>query len=213
MTKKSLNDHLVTYYKNKRLSPLLRQDLLAVMEENDKKGVGKEPRSFHLWPAAEAFFKARRFAYASLLLALGIVVWMVSGIPGNNAFRQELTVAVSNEIGMNHTKRFKVEFEDQTITGLIKQMDKLDFTLRMPARLSQSLTITGARYCSIRGRIAAQVHMTDSNGHYYTLYQTKLVDPLAAIEETSLHLDGVGYRLWHEDGVFFGFAGPPDFTF
>ena len=209
MSKKSLNDHLVTYYKTKKLSPQLRQDLLFVIEESDKKRVEGGTENFRLWSSFKSLFTPGRFVYASVLLLLGYVVWMVNGMPNNSGFQTELTAAISREIEMNHSKKFKVEFEEQTIVALVKQMDKLDFSLLMPARFAQTMKIVGARYCSIRGRIAAQIQMVDSNGRYCTLYQTRLVESLASIKNASMELGGVEYQLWHEKGVFFGFAGPP----
>ena len=209
MSKKSLNDHLVTYYENKKLSPQLRGDLLTVIEQSNKKREDRAASS-RLWLFFRNLFSPGRFAYASVLLLLGYVVWMVNGLPDNRTIQPELTAAISREIGMNHSKKFKVEFEGQTIAGLVKQMDKLDFQLLMPARFAQSMDIVGARYCSIRGRIAAQIQMVDGNGRYCTLYQTKLVEPLAAIKNASREYDGVEYLLWHEKGVFLGFAGPAE---
>ena len=127
MSKKSLNDHLVTYYKDKKLSPQLRGELLSLIEESNRKRVERGTVNFRLWPSFKQLFSPGRFAYASVLLLLGYVVWMVNGLSDNRSFQPELTAAISREIGMNHRKKFKVEFEEQTITGLVKQMDKLDF--------------------------------------------------------------------------------------
>ncbi|MCP4343197.1 MAG: hypothetical protein GY799_31070 [Desulfobulbaceae bacterium] len=207
MSRRTLNDHLVTYYKAKKLSPQLRENLLSVIEESGKRVEGETGR-LRVWSFLHGLFSPSRFAYASILLLLGYVAWMVNGLPDNQLFQTELTTAISREIEMNHRKKFKAEFEGETIVRLVKQMDKLDFSLLMPARFAQSMRITGARYCSIRGRIAAQIQMVDSKGRYCTLYQTRLVEPLGTIKKASLVLDGVDYKLWHEKGVFFGFAGP-----
>jgi hypothetical protein len=207
MSKKPLNDHLVTYYKAKKLSPQIREGLLSMIEKSEEK-VAERKEIFSRWWSFTRFFSTSRFAYASVVLLLGYVAWMVNGLSDIPVFQTELTTAISHEIEMNHRKQFKVEYEGQTIAGLVKQMDKLDFSLLMPASFAKTMRITGARYCSIRGRIAAQIQMVDSKGRYCTLYQTKLVETLASIKNASLELDGVEYKLWHEKGVFFGFAGP-----
>ena len=207
MSRKTLNDHLVTYYKAKKLSPEVREDLLSLIEKSEEKVEGVK-EDFITWRSFTSILSMNRFAYASILLLLGYVAWMVNGLSDIPLFQTELTTAISREIEMNHRKQFKVEYEGQTIAGLVKQMDKLDFSLMMPASLAKSMRITGARYCSIRGRIAAQIQMVDSKGRYCTLYQTKLVEPLVSIKNASLELDGVEYMLWNEKGVFFGFAGP-----
>jgi len=207
MSRKTLNDHLVTYYKAKKLSPEVREDLLSLIEKSEEKVEGVK-EDFIPWRSFTSILSMNRFAYASILLLLGYVAWMVNGLSDIPLFQTELTTAISREIEMNHRKQFKVEYEGQTIAGLVKQMDKLDFSLMMPASLAKSMRITGARYCSIRGRIAAQIQMVDSKGRYCTLYQTKLVEPLVSIKNASLELDGVEYMLWNEKGVFFGFAGP-----
>lgn len=210
MSKKSLNGHLVTYYTDKKISPQLRGELVSLIEESGRKRVEQEKVRFQLWPSLKMIFSSGRLAYLTVLLLLGYVAWMVNGLSDHRSFQPEITAAISREIEMNHSKKFRIEFEEHTLAGLAKQMDKLDFPLLMPASLEKSMSILGARYCSIRGRIAAQIQMVDSNGRYCTLYQTKLVEPLTSIEKTRIYLDNVEYLLWHEKGVFFGFAGPSE---
>lgn len=208
MSKKSLNDHMVTYYKEKKLPPDLRNNLLSTIQKSHQKEVAERRTPVAGWASLSKLLFSGRFAYASIVVLLGYVAWMVSDLPETRIFQNDLKVAISHEIEMNHRKKFNVEFKETSIAGLIKQMDKLDFSLVLPARFAQSMTITGARYCSIRGKIAAQIQMIDTDGKYCTLYQTRLVAPLSKINNALVMLDGVNYSLWHEEGVFLGFAGP-----
>ncbi len=59
-------------------------------------------------------------------------------------------------------------------------MDKLDFSI-LPAGglFSSSYNLLGGRYCSIRRALAAKLKFRNrESGEVYTLYITKLSDPL-----------------------------------
>lgn len=208
MKKQSLNDHLVTYYRQKKVSPQFRDDLLELIEGADSH-VSTAPVVEHSFlQNILSYLSPGRFAYASIFLLLGYVAWMVHGLASPQSYQAEYAESISREIAMNHSKQFSVEFEDSTVSGLTRLMDKLDFPLSLPEELAGSMKISGARYCSIKGRIAAQIQMVDSEGNYCTLYQTKLVEPLRKIKNSTMNLDGVKLLLWQEKGVFFGLAEP-----
>ncbi len=210
MTKKLLDEHLVTYYNAKKLTPERKKEMLALINNGNRKQIDSQKKESKLLHFLHLLFRPGNLAYAAVVLVFSYAAYHLAGVSYQSDFQTELSAAVSQEIAMNHTSRFKVDFREQTVAKLAKQMDKLDFTLLLPARLPSSLKITGARYCSIRGKIAAQIQMTDGEGNFYTLYQTKLVEPLTTIADTQLNLAGNSYKLWHENGVFFGFAGPAE---
>ncbi len=209
MKKRPINDHLVTYYQSKQLSHTHREDLLDFIEK-EQTATTTSPPTTDLWTTIRNYFSPGHFAYASIFLLLGYVAWMVNGLADHNTSPSDLTASISREIEMNHNKKFEVEFKEDSLPALAKLMDKLDFPLLIPDNLTASMRINGARYCSIKGRIAAQIQMIDSNGRYCTLYLTKLIEPLLHIKKSTINLDGVKLLLWQEKGVFFGFAQPDE---
>ena len=208
MAKQTLNEHLVTYYERKQLSELTLANLNAIIEESGE-GERKRWNRFRLsLPPLRRFLSPGVLAYASVLILLGYIAWMVTDEPGRDGVPVNLSKDIAREIAMNHRKLLAVEFISETIPDLSQQMSKLDFSLIRPGRLSEALTIVGARYCSIQGAIAAQIQLTDAAGHPYTLYQTRIRAPLTSIQEETFEFEGLQLKLWHENGIFLGLAGP-----
>jgi len=65
----------------------------------------------------------------------------------------------------------------------------------------------GGRYCSIQGRLAAQIKLEDEAGRVLTLYQTRFSEAFEGISEQRCELDGIQVRIWREGGLLFGLAG------
>ena len=83
----------------------------------------------------------------------------------------DFTRAVGQEIANNHRRDLAPEFFSGDCATIAKRMDRLDFDLRMPERLAdRGLRLVGARYCSVQGRIAAQLCLKDDAGRVHTLY-------------------------------------------
>lgn len=210
MAIKTLNDHLVTYYERKQLSPRTLASLKANIEEKDDERTRRNRFRLPLPPLRRFFFSPGVLVFASVLFFIGYIAWMVTYSPGRGGAPFDLSRAIAREIAMNHQKQFDVEFIAKTIPQLGQQMGKLEFSLIIPSRLSEAFNIIGARYCSIQGAIAAQIQLTDTAGHYYTLYQTRLEAPLTGIQDEAFEFEGLRLKLWHENRVFLGIAGPAE---
>lgn len=209
MEKKTLNECLKTYYERKSLSPGTLARLKSTVEETGK---GERKR----WSRLRSFlaspfryrFSTPGLAYASLLILLVYIAWMVTERPDGGGGRFDLSRAVAKEIAMNHRKQLGVEFGATTIADLHRRMNKLDFEPIRSVRVSKTFRMIGARYCSIQGGIAAQIQLADGSGRRYTLYQTRLVDPLTRLRSQALEIQDLRLRLWRENDVFLGLIGP-----
>jgi hypothetical protein len=208
MAKKTLNQHLATYYERKQLSPQTLANLKAILVEAGE-GEKKRWNRFHILrpPLRRFFFSPAVLAFVCVLIFLGYIALMVIDGPGKGDVLFNLSKAIAREIAMNHRQQLDVEFVANTFSDLGQQMKKLDFSPIMPDRLPEAFRIVGARYCSIQGGIASQIQLTDTAGHYYTLYQTRLEPPLIDIKDEVFDFDGLQLTLWQEDGVFLGLAG------
>jgi hypothetical protein len=120
------------------------------------------------------------------------------------------TDRIADEMSYNHNKRSPVDFASSDIGELRLLMDRLDFTLIGPERLvTHEWRLIGARYCSVRGRVAAQLRYENQrDGLSYTLYETVLPEGLAGEEvETSVFKRGNRVTLWKERGLLLGLVG------
>ena len=68
----------------------------------------------------------------------------------------------------------------------------------------------GARYCSIQGKLAAQLRLQDkASQKIYTLYQVSgnAYDLPSPHEVRTIDLDGIRVKIWQEKGVWLALAG------
>lgn len=77
------------------------------------------------------------------------------------------------EVATNHAKASEGTFDvGLGYEGLALAMNDLPFTLQEPSDPRfEELNLEGARYCSVRGEIAAQLNFVDATGARHTLYQ------------------------------------------
>ncbi|MBE1273712.1 hypothetical protein [Enterovibrio baiacu] len=79
----------------------------------------------------------------------------------------------------------------------------------MPSQLPvEKWVLLGGRYCSIDGKIAAQLHVKDlETDRVYTFYQAKLPQGSEAdMKNVETNVDGVNVSLWEENGLLMGLA-------
>ena len=65
----------------------------------------------------------------------------------------------------------------------------------------------GGRYCSIQGRLAAQIKLEDEHGSVLTLFQTNFDERFDGLTEVQRELDGIRIRVWREGDLLFALAG------
>ncbi|MAE97351.1 MAG: hypothetical protein CL910_22100 [Deltaproteobacteria bacterium] len=119
-----------------------------------------------------------------------------------------LAGSIRHEIVLNHRKNLAVEFDAEDYLGLREQMDRLDFALLRPQRFGGGeLQLLGGRYCSLQGRMAAQLKLEDEEGRVLTLYQTGFGEVFEGLPEEQRELDGIPIRIWREGDLLFGLAG------
>jgi len=133
-----------------------------------------------------------------------VVAAIVLVAVGLAATMQDTTESVGQEIAVNHLRALDPEFAVTRFDEISRHMERLDFEPRLPERIAErNLTVQGARYCSVQGRIAAQVRLTDSDGARYTLYMVRAIPRVRA--GTTTH-DGVEVELWNEGDLSIGLA-------
>ncbi len=193
MSDRRLRDDIRAYYHSKEPSHATVERLRAITAATGR----------HRSPGPRRLTVALNAA-AVLLLVAGLSIVLRDRHAGASA------EAIADEIAMNHNKRLDVELEATSYGELRRAMDRLDFSLVEPSRAGEhGLRLTGARYCSIRGQLAAQLRLETDDGEHVTLYQTALTGDLESLRRTRLRSGGLVIDLWQEDGVFLGMAQGP----
>ncbi|MCF6236663.1 MAG: hypothetical protein L3J70_09885 [Gammaproteobacteria bacterium] len=187
-----INKNIKNHYEKQVLSPEILARMRAMTGTQSQKKHG-------LWQASKYFAIA---ASCALVILTGVQLTNFSQTSGD-----ELIVRVAQEVAMNHNKQLASEFISDNYSKLAATMDKLDFIIKSPEQLKDSeYQLLGARYCSIQGRIAAQINLVNQHGESMTLYVTQLNDALSVLQNKSQSHENLLISNWHENGLFYSLA-------
>jgi hypothetical protein len=207
MSRQHLDDHLRRYYGSQEIDPLVlgRLKRLADLQKPGAGSICPDGRS-----ATRRRLRSRvAVASAAVAAALVLLFFASPGFRGaGTEGSQALADSILREIALNHSKNLMVEYAAIEYPRLREQMGELDFPLRAPRQITRGkLRMLGGRYCSIRGRLAAQIKLEDEHGRVLTLYQTSFDEHFDGLPELQREQDGIQIRVWREDDLLFALAG------
>ncbi len=143
-------------------------------------------------------------AAAVILAAIGL------SYVANRIEHGQIRQAIVEEIAANHLKNGDIKVPTASLAELRGNLDQLGFFLaeaRPPH--GQALRLLGGGYCSIQGRMAAQLQYQDIGAQSRaTLYQVSLPQAwrFLAGKPFSAQAKGVAVTLWVSEGVLFALA-------
>ncbi len=116
--------------------------------------------------------------------------------------------SIANEVSYNHQKNMPVEVLTNNYKELNEALDRLDFTSVPSIVLGKKFNLIGGRYCSVQGRIAAQLKLKNSiDGKEYTLYQFKNNGLVPSNSSPKLLVDdSVTIKIWSENDLGYALA-------
>ena len=140
----------------------------------------------------------------------GVAATLLIGLGGLHMQQQraDLRQAVLAEVAMNHHKNLQVEVLATSYANIARALDRAEFSLE-PAPPIRGARLTGGRYCSIQGNLAALLKL-QVDGVRHTLYVTSVTDKLAGLTPFEAGHDGGDVRLWTEGDRFFALAADGD---
>lgn len=216
---KDMGEALKSHYASKSLSNNQLNELLDLQEvnfssqrltnlEKEMKSSSRDyPKSTtegwqRFLPNAQNY----RYAfYVTAFMLLGCLFAVYSLLD-----RAPLSQRIMSEIVYNHNQDMPIEIASSSLTDISDYLDKLSFSIVLPDALSQpNWQLLGGRYCSINGKLAAQLKVKNlKDNSTYTFYQAaidkKLNKPGAASMTDTI--DGVGVSIWREQGLLLGLA-------
>jgi len=143
-------------------------------------------------------WRLRLAALAASVLALAWIGYSVSS-------ERDLAERVFAEIAMNHKKGLAAEVASDDFAAVGRALDRLDFDIAEPGGPAAGLSLLGGRYCSIQGRLAAQLKLDAPDG-MRTLYVAELTPQREAVVGDSVVHDSVQIKVWRDGDIFFGLA-------
>jgi hypothetical protein len=184
-----LDRRLAEFYAEESLSRETLERLLAEAEA---------PRTRRPW---------LRWGAAAAALLLGAALFRIVDMRLVERDPVRLSRAVASEILGHDRRKEPIDFPAASFDALQGAMPKLDFALVEPRRLKEEgLRLVGARYCSIRGGLAAQIKLRGANGEIRNLYQAPIRPRLRALAGGEIDVDGARVTIWREGNVMLGMA-------
>lgn len=202
MSHDPLDRAIIDFYQQKELRPEVFERLQTLAElsgqESPTTRLASEFRQKTVW--TRVWLGTAIVSAAALLLAL-----VMTRDPAGKSHLDGQSVA--EEIAFNHRKQLAVEFSTTSYETLSTQMAKLNFRPQQAIDSNaDDYRLLGARYCSIKDAIAAQLKIVDDTGQVHTLYQTRWAERYRALPDQAIEVDGVVVRFWRQADVLFGLA-------
>lgn len=172
---------------------------LQVIETVSPTGVSRFLPAFHSYRSA--FYATA----AMLVVCLAVTLSLINQTP--------LTERIMDEIAYNHKQNMPIEVASNSLDDIRNYLDKLSFPIISPSALGKpNWEFLGGRYCSINGKLAAQLKIKNTqDNNIYTLYQAASDGGIAQSGAARLTqmIDGVGVSVWREKGLLLGLASSP----
>ena len=204
MKPKSLHKHVNEFYQQ---TSLPKERLQALLEQTYAATGNTDPQENTLRTLINKWLNVNRPLLITVCLLLLIVPISIPLYQTTALRTYALQTVVAQEIALNHHKQLALEFQANNYQQLNTQMKKLDFQLVASANPAlDTLTIIGARYCSIQGHLAAQIRLRDPQDQQYTLYQTTLPRSMLSQLHANQIIDNVEVTQWSENNTFYGLA-------
>jgi len=130
---------------------------------------------------------AKRTALAALTSRYKSLSWAVAGMLvvvlgfGMHGFgsQAERVERLLHEAALNHSTRLEMEFESTQLASINEGMVQLPFTVSLPRQLRDSVSVLGARYCTISGQLATHLKLKRAhNDEVFSVFMTRSLDEL-----------------------------------
>jgi len=145
-------------------------------------------------------------AFIVACLALAGTVWVIHLSDSTSSMQWS---KVREELAYHHNKNMEMEVESSSFERVKEYLSRLDFSLIQSQEFSSDKwELVGGRYCSLQGRLAAQLRYRNKESQkYYTVYQLAYPTGVPLDGPIKMYEQGVAIKIWKEKGLLFGIAG------
>lgn len=213
---KTINTALKDYYASKSLSGEQLDNLLMMQVSTNKadsfssttsRTVDTKTSWLHRFLPLTRNYRSAFYVTAFLFLAS---MFTVFSLLDREPASQPLSQRIMSEIVYNHNQDMPIEIASSSLTDISEYLNKLSFSIVLPNALSQpNWQLLGGRYCSINGKLAAQLKVKNlKDNSISTFYQAAIDKNLDKSDENAISdtIDGVGVSIWQEQGLLLGLA-------
>lgn len=144
-----------------------------------------------------------RFHFISFAVAAAALVLLL-----NISYFTKPSYNIVQEVAYNHNKQMNPEIYSDSIAKIQNRLNRLDFNMINAEFLGDGWEVLGGRYCSIQGKVAAQLKVKEkASGKVYTLYQARLPAGFSQDKQQIKEIDGLTVKVWIEKGLIMALAG------
>jgi len=183
-------------------SLIQNQNISASQSQNETKTDSKLAWLHRFLPDTRNY---RNAFYVTAFLFLGCLLTLFSLLD-----REPISKRIMSEIVYNHNQDMPIEIASSSLTDISEYLNKLSFSIVLPSALSEpNWQLLGGRYCSINGKLAAQLKVKNlKDNSISTFYQAAIDKNLNKSSKQSMTdtIDGVGVSIWQEQGLLLGLA-------
>ncbi|MCF6282585.1 MAG: hypothetical protein L3J28_10345 [Candidatus Polarisedimenticolaceae bacterium] len=204
---KNLKEACKNHYQQHSLSKGEVAKLMALQERLEPSAAAgsnsEDPaaNSSNRFPSAK---NRNLLAVAASIIVIIYTTWIYNG------YDVDIREQVAEEIAYNHSKQMALEIISDDLKAVGAYLSELDFTLIDSTRVGQiAQRLLGGRYCTIQGKLAAQLRIKSSNSTSTHTYYQAIIPENFNLDGTtySTWIKGINIELWVEDGVLLGLAG------
>lgn len=200
---RNIDEQIRSYYSQQSLSDESLVRLRNLVERPE----AKPARTFGTWQTlAIAASVALAFLAGALFVAKrptappasSAVSTLMADVPGR----------IAREVAMRHHNCNHIEFTAPDLATLSEAMANLDFAIVVPDADMSRLTLQGAHYCVVDGRLALHATFVDAGGNTVSLMEVRSTPQFAALRHATLEVDRLEVDLWRKGEVLVAMARP-----
>lgn len=193
---KTLDKALQTHYDSKSLSSNQLDNLMAMQVTTDDSLLTRFLSDFRGY--RYAFYSTACLLFLTLIISFSLLN------------RPPLTERIMQEIAYNHQQEMPIEIASNSLINIGEYLNKLEFPLISSNTLNhQKWQLLGGRYCSINGKLAAQLKVKNlQDNKTYTLYQAAIGSDITKVlgADKEQAIEGINVSIWQEKGLLLGLA-------
>ncbi|MBL4707698.1 MAG: hypothetical protein JKY48_04580 [Flavobacteriales bacterium] len=148
----------------------------------------------------------RKFSFPTQLKYAAIIILFLGSVFSIYLSQRAYIIVhdFATEVAYNHEKKLPPEIQTNSVNQLNQELNKLNFKIVLPERITGTMTLIGGRYCSVDNRIAAQLKLENQNSEIVTCYVFRKEETFDFDQE--IVNKNVKVTIWNSDHLIYAIA-------
>jgi len=142
------------------------------------------------------------FKYAALFLLILSGIYSIYLLPSQQ--QNKILNQFATEIAFNHNKNLPPEIKTNSISEINEKLNRLNFKIILPKKVTSHYKLIGGKYCSVKNRIAAQLKLESTDLKVVTCYIFKKEESFDF--NTLINENNTQVLLWNSNDLIYAIA-------